>query len=140
MQFTGTYQNTVDDKGRLNFPAKLRSHMGEEFIVTRWLDDCLVAFPPEMWESVSAKLSELPIASSRKIRRFLYSGAETVAPDKQGRIVLPALLREHAGIEKEAVVIGVGTYVEIWSRSRHADMADDFDKENLEEIMAGLEF
>lgn len=112
----GEYSYAIDDKGRLNFPPKFREAMGGTFIVTRWLDDCLVAFPEDEWERISALLSEKSMVKSRDVQRFLYATAVEASPDKQGRILLPARLREHAGLEKEVVAIGVMSRVELWSK------------------------
>ena len=92
----GEYSYAIDDKGRLNFPPKFREAMGGTFIVTRWLDDCLVAFPEDEWERISALLSEKSMVKSRDVQRFLYATAVEASPDKQGRILLPANLRQHA--------------------------------------------
>ncbi len=137
---TGTYNNQLDDKGRLNFPAKMRAEMGETFVITRWLDNCIVAFPANKWDSISEMLADLPMVKSREIRRFLLSKAEEVTTDKQGRILIPATLREHASIEKETVILGVGTHAEIWSKSNYDKMSETVDTEKLEEIMEGLDF
>lgn len=85
----GEYSYAIDDKGRLNFPPKFREAMGGTFIVTRWLDDCLVAFPEDEWERISALLSEKSMVKSRDVQRFLYATAVEASPDKQGRILLP---------------------------------------------------
>jgi len=110
----GEHRCLVDDKGRLNFPARLRDGMGASFIVTRWLDDCLVAFPAQEWDRIAEMLAEKSVVKSRDVQRFLYSGAEEVAPDKQGRILVPGHLRQHATLDKEVVVVGVGRHAEIW--------------------------
>ena len=111
----GEYSYAIDDKGRLNFPPKFREAMGGTFIVTRWLDDCLVAFPEDEWERISALLSEKSMVKSRDVQRFLYATAVEASPDKQGRILLPANLRQHAKLEKDVTVIGVGRHAEIWN-------------------------
>ena len=92
--FMGQYDYAVDAKGRLNFPAKFRDGMGETFIVTRWLDHCLAAFPPEEFEKVAQRIAEKGMVKGRNVSRMLYSSAVEVTPDKQGRIQLPAKLRE----------------------------------------------
>ncbi len=137
---TGTYNNQLDDKGRLNFPAKMRSEMGDSFIITRWLDNCIVAFPSQKWEKISEMLADLPMVKSREVRRFLLAKAEEVTTDKQGRILISSALREHAGIEKETVVIGVGTHAEIWSKQAYEAMSDNIDIEKLESVMENLDF
>ena len=93
--FMGQYDYAVDAKGRLNFPAKFRDGMGETFIVTRWLDHCLAAFPPEEFEKVAQRIAEKGMVKGRNVSRMLYSSAVEVTPDKQGRIQLPAKLREY---------------------------------------------
>ncbi len=137
---TGTYNNQLDDKGRLNFPAKMRCEMGDTFVITRWLDNCIVAFPSTKWDKISEMLADLPMVKSREVRRFLMAKAEEVTTDKQGRILIPLALREHAGIEKEAVVLGVGTHAEIWSKKAYEAMNEAVDLEKLEDIMENLEF
>ncbi len=136
---TGTYNNQLDDKGRLNFPAKMRVEMGGSFVITRWFDGCIVAFPQERWEEMSEKLNNLPpMTKIRKTNRFFFSNLEDVTPDKQGRILIPATLREHAGIDKEVVIIGAGAYAEIWSKTSYEKVCEDFDEEILEEAMGSL--
>ena len=137
---TGEYKQKVDEKGRLNFPAKFRDEMGESFYVTRWLDECLIAMPVERFETVRAKLSESGMVKNRGLRRMLYSGAELVTPDKQGRISLPSPLREHAGVNSETVVIGVGEYAEIWSPERWDEMTASMCDGKMAEIMEELDF
>ena len=88
----GQYDYAIDAKGRLNFPARFRDAMGETFIVTRWLDHCLAAFPAEEFEKVAAKIEEKGLVKGRKVSRMLYASAVEVTPDKQGRIQLPAKL------------------------------------------------
>ena len=96
----GQYDYAIDAKGRLNFPARFRDAMGETFIVTRWLDHCLAAFPAEEFEKVAAKIEEKGLVKGRKVSRMLYASAVEVTPDKQGRIQLPAKLREYAGLPR----------------------------------------
>ena len=111
----GEYSYAIDDKGRLNFPPKFREAMGGTFIVTRWLDDCLVAFPEDEWERISALLSEKSMVKSRDVQRFLYATAVEASPDKQGRIQLPAKLREYAGLDHDVTIIGNRSFAEIWN-------------------------
>lgn len=137
---TGEYSQKIDEKGRLNFPAKFREEMGETFYVTRWLDECLIALPLSKFEAVRAKLSESGMVKNRALKRMLYSGAELEKPDKQGRILLPAHLREHAGIENTAIVIGVDDYAEIWSPERWKEMTESMRDGAMAEAMEGLDF
>ena len=131
----GEYSYAIDDKGRLNFPPKFREAMGGTFIVTRWLDDCLVAFPEDEWERISALLSEKSMVKSRDVQRFLYATAVEASPDKQGRILLPKNLLAYAGLEKEALVVGTGKRAEIWNP---AEFEADIDVMTAEEVESGL--
>ncbi len=138
--FMGEYNHTIDAKGRLIIPAKFREALGDSFVVTRGLDECLFVFPNEGWKVFEEKLSSLPVANknARKFARFFLSGAGEVELDKQGRILIPNTLREYSGLEKEVVLIGVANRVEIWSRSKWEEVAvmDDMDEiaENMDEL------
>lgn len=124
--FMGEHQHTLDDKGRLTIPAKFREGLGEECIVTRGLDQCLFVFPTDEWRQLEAKLKALPMTKgdARAFVRFLFSGATRVEFDKQGRMMLPQNLREYAVLEKDAVVIGVSSRVEIWSPAKWKEYTD----------------
>ena len=87
---TGQYFHNLDAKGRVNFPAKLREELGERFIITRGLDNCLFVYSLKEWELLADKMQLLPIAKSAPLKRFFFAGAAEVEPDKQGRVVLPA--------------------------------------------------
>ncbi|MCI6498877.1 MAG: division/cell wall cluster transcriptional repressor MraZ [Lachnospiraceae bacterium] len=138
--FMGEYNHTIDAKGRLIVPAKFREALGDEFVVTRGLDDCLFVFPNEGWKVFEEKLSTLPVANknARRFARFFLSGAATVEVDKQGRILIPTTLREYGALEKEVVFIGVANRVEIWSKERWENSAvmDDMDEiaESMDEL------
>lgn len=113
----GEYQHGIDNKGRLIIPAKFRDHFGESVIVTRGLDNCLFLYGLDEWRVLEAKLKALPMtqASARAFVRFFFSGATECQFDKQGRVLLPASLREHAKITKDVMVIGVSNRAEIWA-------------------------
>ncbi|ATY84719.1 cell division/cell wall cluster transcriptional repressor MraZ [Kyrpidia spormannii] len=116
--FIGEFSHTVDDKGRLTMPAKFREGLGPGFILTRGLDRCLFAYPRKEWESVEAKLKTLPVArpEARAFMRFFFSGATECEFDRQGRILIPGSLREYASLEKDCVIIGVSSRVEVWAK------------------------
>ncbi|MBG9734091.1 division/cell wall cluster transcriptional repressor MraZ [Paenibacillus alvei] len=116
--FMGEYQHSIDDKGRLIIPAKLRDSLGTTFILTRGLDQCLFVYPMNEWEALEQKLKALPMmkADARAFTRFFFSGASECEWDKQGRITIPSHLRGYAHLEKECMVIGVQNRVEIWSK------------------------
>lgn len=116
--FMGEYQHSIDDKGRLIIPAKLRDSLGTTFILTRGLDQCLFVYPMNEWEALEQKLKALPLmkADARAFTRFFFSGASECEWDKQGRVTIPSHLRSYAHLEKECMVIGVQNRVEIWSK------------------------
>ena len=116
--FIGEYEHSVDAKGRVIMPAKLREDIGEKFIVTKGLDGCLFAYSKTEWSNFEEKLKTLPLTNknARDFVRFFLSGAIECEIDKQGRFLIPNNLREYASLEKEINIIGVGTRVEIWNR------------------------
>ncbi len=116
----GEYRHSLDDKGRVFVPAKLRQGLGDSFVVTKGLDHCLFMFPLGEWEALKRRLEQLPLTRSdaRAFVRFIFAGASECELDRQGRILLPAPLREYAGIQREVVFIGVGSRAEIWSADR----------------------
>ena len=136
----GEYDLTVDEKGRLNFPAKFRDKMGPAFVVTRWLDDCLVAFPESEWQRITELLAQKSMVKTRDIQRFLYSAAEEVTPDRQGRILLAPALRRHAKLQKDVTVIGVGGYAEIWDAAAWRQKQQSLSSAEVEAAMAELDF
>ncbi|MCI9635672.1 MAG: division/cell wall cluster transcriptional repressor MraZ [Hungatella sp.] len=139
--FMGEYNHTVDAKGRLIVPSKFREQLGDEFVVTKGLDGCLFVYENTEWKILEEKLKKLPLtnANARKINRFFLAGAALCEVDKQGRILLPAVLREFAGIGKDAVMVGVGNRIEIWSKESwmSANVYDDMDE--IAESMEGFE-
>ncbi|MDK2887692.1 MraZ protein [Desulfofundulus australicus DSM 11792] len=118
--FLGEYRHTIDAKGRLIIPARFREGLGEKFVLTKGLDGCLFAYPPQEWAEMENKMRSLPLtrADARAFVRFFFAGACECEIDKQGRILIPGNLREYAGIEKDVVIIGVSVRVEIWSAER----------------------
>lgn len=120
MSFMGTYQNNVDPKGRVSIPVKYRDALGERFYVTKGFDSCIDIYTVEEWEKFAEKLHKLSVTKRdmRDFVRFIFGNATEVELDKQGRILLPAMLRETVGIEKEVIVMGVGNKVEIWDKAK----------------------
>jgi len=116
--FMGEFHHTLDNKGRLIFPAKFREELGERFIATKGLDNCLFVYGQAEWAILEEKLKQLPMTKpeARAFMRFFFAGAAELTWDKQGRVLLPANLREYARLEKDVVVIGVATRIEIWSK------------------------
>src|SRR5215203_4983220 len=115
--FLGRFEHSVDVKGRVAVPARYRERLSGELILTRGNDGCLYLFTQESFEPLSEKLDALPMGESdvRNLRRSVYSSAEPVELDKQGRIVIPDHLRSYASISGDVTIIGVGRYIEIWN-------------------------
>jgi MraZ protein len=114
--FYGEYQHTVDPKGRVIIPSKFREELGEKFIVTKGLDNCLFVYSSQEWDVVVAKLKTLPLTDkdARAFVRFFAAGATECELDKQGRILIPQHLREYARLEKDIYITGAITRIEIW--------------------------
>lgn len=142
--FMGEYNHTIDTKGRLIIPSKYRDQLGEEFVLTKGLEGCLFVYPTDAWEEFAESLEKLPLTKkdARKYVRFFMSGAAQCEIDKQGRILVPPVLREYAGLDKEVVLAGVGKRIEIWDRAKWNECALDGNMdeiaENLEDLGIGL--
>ena len=138
--FMGEYNHTIDAKGRVIVPSKFRELLGEEFVVTKGLDGCLFVFPNDEWQNFENKLKTLPLTNkdARHFVRFFLAGAATVDTDKQGRILLPGVLREFAVLEKDVVLVGVASRVEIWSREKWEASNSFEDMEEIAEHMSDL--
>lgn len=132
--FLGEYTHTIDEKGRLTIPAKFRGELAAGLVVTRGFDQNLMIFTMDGWQELAEKIAQRPMTdrSTRLFRRRVFSGATDVVPDRQGRIVLPANLRAFAGLESEAVIIGMFNYVELWSAEMWQPVHDEI--ENDEDI------
>lgn len=131
--FTSEYNHSIDAKGRLIIPSEYRELLGETFTVTKGLDGCLFAYSNEEWEKFEQKLTSLPLMNkdARSLARYFSAGAKKVELDKQGRILLPANLREFAALEKDVVLAGVGSRVEIWNKDKWDAANDDIDIEAI---------
>lgn len=138
--FMGEYNHTIDAKGRLIIPSKFREALGDAFVVTKGLDGCLFVYDNEEWTAFEEKLKSLPITNkeARQFARFFLAGAAEVEVDKQGRILVPNILREFAQISKDVVLIGVASRIEIWSKERFEGMAAFEDMDEIAEHMAEL--
>ena len=136
----GEYSHDVDVKGRMNFPVRLREDLGESFILTKGLDNCLFVYSKEEWAVLEGKIKEMPMSKGRVLQRFFFSGACEVEPDKQGRILIPASLREYAGLERDVMVIGASNRAEIWDKSAWEGMCGQITPDALEQAMDELGF
>ncbi len=136
----GEYEHSLDAKGRLIMPAKLRQDVGDKFILSKGLDGCLFAFSMQEWLNFENKLKSLPLSdkNARSFVRFFLAGATECEIDKQGRFLIPNNLRQAAKLEKEAVIIGVGTRLEIWNKETWQKCDEDISAEEIAENMANL--
>ena len=117
--FMGEYDHTIDAKGRIIMPSKFRTDLGEQFVITMGLDGCLFVYPNEEWMNFVEELKKLPGSKeARQLQRYFMAGAIACEVDKQGRVLIPSKLREHAGLEKDVVFVGVLSKIEIWSKER----------------------
>ena len=143
IMFMGEYSHTIDAKGRLIIPSKFREQLGEEFVLTKGLDGCLSIYPNDEWAAFEEKLRALPLTNknARTFTRFFVAGATNCELDKQGRILLPPVLREYANLTKDVVLVGVLSRVEIWDKDRWQE--NTYDEDEMDEIaehMADLGF
>ena len=138
--FIGEYNHTIDAKGRLIVPSKFRELLGSEFVVTKGLDGCLFVYPNEERVTIEEKFKSIPLTTkdARKFSRFFFAGATSCEVDRQGRILLPQVLREYADLQKEVVLAGVLSRIEIWNRDRWQDANTYDDMDEIAEHMAQL--
>ncbi len=136
---TGEFRNTLDEKGRLSLPARMRSELpGMELVLTQGVDQCLWLFPPQQWHELSQKLmasTSLFQAKSRLVQRRIIAPAQEVEIDRLGRISIPQSLREWAGLSRECVILGISKYIEIWSADEYRKYLED----NKDEFLSAAE-
>jgi MraZ protein len=141
--FMGQFQHSLDSKGRLIIPSKFREILDSSFVLTKGLDKCLFVYPKDEWAILEQKLKALPFTQkdARAFIRFFFAGAVETETDKQGRILIPPHLREHAQIDRDVVVIGVSNRAEIWSQEiwdEYSQEAAQSYEEIAEKIDLGL--
>lgn len=138
--FMGEYSHSLDAKGRLIMPARFREQLGDEFVVTKSPDKCLYVYTNEDWKSFEEKLAQLPITNkgTRQFVRFFLAGAAACEVDKQGRILLPAVLREYAQLDKEVILAGTSKRIEIWNKDRYLEDQKEYEN-NIDDIAANME-
>jgi MraZ protein len=136
--FLGQYERTLDEKSRVAIPVELRSGLGTGAVITRSFDNCLCIYPAARWEMLANALDDFPQVRSeaRILARSLFGGAVPCDFDRQGRIVVPAFLREHAGISGEVIIVGVNSHVEIWSREAWLQQKQRFENESAQLVEA----
>jgi MraZ protein len=139
--FTGEFRHTVDDKGRLAVPARFRAQLEGGAVVSRWIDGCLAIHTRTGWDALAARVAGLPItdAGARLFQRQIFGGALEAELDRQGRVLLPAYLREEAGLREEALVVGARDHAEIWAPDRWAEYSRTMqDPSAFAEAISGL--
>ena len=137
---TGTYEHSIDAKGRLFIPAKLREELGVTFYLAMGVDECLAIYPQETWNRFTEKFASLPMSQSAAMRP-LFANASKCELDSQGRIVIPQKLRRYANLDKETVIIGVNDRAEIWSAEAwNAQEEEEMTPEKMSECMEALGF
>jgi len=139
--FTGEYQHTIDEKGRLAVPARFRAELAQGAQVSKWIDGCVALFPRADWEVLAERTAALPVTdqSARTFQRFLFGAAFEVELDRQGRFVLPLVLREFAELAAQVVVVGARRRLELWSPQRWSRYSAEMDRpEVLAEHLQGL--
>lgn len=137
----GEYSHNIDPKGRLIVPAKFRDDLGEHFVITKGMENCLYAYPENEWIAFEEKLTALPTTTDKKARAFAYffqGSAVDGDLDKQGRTLIPAVLRNHANLEKEVVFIGMGKRAEIWDKAKWDEKNAEVEL-SIEDIASDME-
>ena len=141
IEMYGSYEHTVDVKGRMNFPAKLLKELGEHFYISKSINEkCLTVYTSESWEALRDKLKGNSSKNALAVQRFIFGSACEVEPDKQGRIAIPLALRNYADITGEVVVVGMADRAEIWQKAAWEQYMSDFDDVDLRSIQVELGF
>jgi MraZ protein len=141
--FLGTHNPRLDDKGRLFLPAKFRDRLADGLVVTRGQERCLYVFPMDEFMRLAAQMQQAPTTSkaARDYTRVFLSGASDEVPDKQGRVTIPAALRQYAGLSRECTVIGTGAKLEVWdtdSWNSYLESTEQAFADQSEEVIPGL--
>jgi MraZ protein len=135
----GEFKATMDTKGRMNFPAKLREELGERFIISKTIDAaCLKVYSVDDWNDLVTKIKQMPQTKTAAIQRFLFGSAFELEPDKQGRVLIPTPLREYAGLKTEVVIVGLEGRAEIWDKADWDRINNNNNTEELAEIAMEL--
>ena len=142
--FSGRYEFTLDDKGRLSIPAKFREILSANYdlkLILSNLDSCIVGYPDKEWIALQEKISSAPVnKESRAFLRFFYSGVSECPIDRLGRVLIPQSLRNYAGIKKNVVVIGMNRKLEIWAEEAWAELVREAtsDRDKMVDIVSEL--
>ncbi len=135
----GEFKSTLDAKGRMNFPIKLREEFGAGFIISKTIGaECIKVYSLEDWDNLVKKIKDMPQTQTASIQRFLFGSAFEMEPDKQGRVLIPAPLREYAGLSTDVVIVGLEGRAEIWDKAKWDELNAGQDTMNLAEIAMEL--
>jgi len=140
MNFTGEYKHAIDVKNRVSMPAKFREKLSDPFYITKGLDNCLFVFTDDEWEKFMTSLRELPLSNkkARAFARSFYAGATECSLDKQGRVLIPQNLREHAHLDRDVYINGAGARIEIWDAEAW-NTYTDFMSSNMDALAEDME-
>ena len=138
--FTGVYNHTIDQKGRMIIPNKFRNLLGDSFIITKGIDDCLEIYDMNSWNSFSEKINSLPYSSknAREFKRVFIGHAIELVPDKMGRVQLTPALRTVAKLKQDVTFLGVGDHIEVWDATINKEKNNFEDEEEMSKKMEGL--
>jgi MraZ protein len=131
----GEYAHSLDAKGRVSFPAKLREELGDKFYITKGLEDNLYVYSEAEWGNLADYIRKLPFSKAKDIQHFFFAGASEAEPDKQGRVNIPAYLRSHANLDKDVTIIGASVRAEIWDTARWAEREKALSSEVISSLM-----
>ena len=125
MFFSGQYEHKIDSQGRVSIPVRFRDAFKAGIILTQGFEQCIFAYTPGEWESMASKVSQMPFtqAKSRRMMRLTFWQAFQLDMDRQGRVPLPASLREYSNADEEVVIAGTGLFLEIWNKDKWAEQS-----------------
>lgn len=136
----GEFRHTLDAKGRLVVPSKVREELGTKFVITKAFDQCLYIFPEEPWKKFVGKINDLPASQEkvRRVQRRFIGSSQECEPDKQGRFLIPTNLREYAQITKDVVLVGLSDRFEVWSQEKWDEYCSEDD--TIDDVAGDLVF
>ncbi len=131
--FTGEYRHAVDEKGRVAVPVRFRGELATGALVSKWIDGCLALFPRPAWDDLATKVAGLQLSdgAARSFQRFVFASAFEVELDRQGRVVVPAGLRDWAHLETEVTLVGSRDHVELWEPTAWAEYSSAMDSPDV---------
>lgn len=136
----GENLHSLDAKGRVNFPSRLRERLGARFFITKGLKNCLFVYSEEDWQELERKIRALPMSKAHPLQLFFFAGAVDVVPDKQGRVLIPNNLRDYAMLDKEVMIVGASNHAEIWDKDRYLEITGQITPEQIEQAVDDIGF